>query len=218
MLLSKQAPNVVKENEYNEKNGIFVGQTNHAKDNNVDPNALERGWMFSKNIGNDFLIQGGSEKGLLFQECNSLLESFGFRKYTADDPLDIPRTINLELPKDIIKVPKINYRTTNYYEGRDSEYADWNKLSSRDSWGLFVHTFEVLVPPEKYGESNPEYYSLIDMAKGTLLHNSAYQMKRCSMFWLMIYEKESMKIQKQSIGQSAKMIMISMSVWTLYKA
>ena len=88
--------------------------------------------------------------------------SFGFRKYAADDPLDIPSTINLELPNDVIKVPKINYRTTNYYEGRDSEYADWNKLSSSDSWGLFVHTFEVLVPPEKYGESNPEYYSLIN--------------------------------------------------------
>ena len=161
MLLSKQAPNVVKENEYNGKNGIFVGQTNHAKDNNVGADVLEEDGYAFKNIGDDFLIQGGSEKGLLFG-VYSLLESFGFRKYAADDPLDIPSTINFELPNDIIKVPKINYRTTNYYEGRDSEYADWNKLSSRDSWGLFVHTFEVLVPPEKYGKSNPEYYSLID--------------------------------------------------------
>ena len=29
------------------------------------------------------------------------------------------------------------------------------------------------------------------------------------MFWLQIYEKESMKIQKQSTGQLAKMIMTS---------
>ena len=160
-LLSKQAPNVVEETEYNGKNGIFIGQSKYAKDNNLSTNMLEEDGYAFKNIGDDFLIHGGTEKGLLFG-VYSLLESFGFRKYAADDPLDIPTTINLELPNDIIKVPKINYRTTNYYEGRDLEYADWNKLSSSDSWGLFVHTFEVLVPPEKYGKSNPEYYSLIN--------------------------------------------------------
>ena len=161
LLLSKQAPNVVKENEYNGKNGIYIGKTKRAKNSNVITDALDEDGYAFRNIGDDFLIQGGSEKGLLFG-VYSLLESFGFRKYAADDPLDIPSTINFELPNDITKIPKINYRTTNYYEGRDSEYADWNKLSSRDSWGLFVHTFEVLVPPEKYGKSNPEYYSLID--------------------------------------------------------
>ena len=159
LLLSSQVPKIVNEADYVGKNGIFIGSTKYANDTN---NLEEDGFAF-KNIGNDFFIQGGSEKGLLFG-VYSLLESFGFRKYAADDPLDIPTTINLKLPNDIIKVPKINYRTTNYYEGRDSEYADWNKLSSSDSWGLFVHTFEVLVPPEKYGKSNPEYYSLIDGA------------------------------------------------------
>ena len=157
LLLSSQAPKIVNEADYVGKNGIFIGSTKYTNDTN---NLEEDGFAF-KNIGDDFFIQGGSEKGLLFG-VYSLLESFGFRKYAADDPLDIPTTINLKLPNDIIKVPKINYRTTNYYEGRDSEYADWNKLSSSDSWGLFVHTFEVLVPPEKYGKSNPEYYSLID--------------------------------------------------------
>ena len=161
LLLSKKAPKIINETDYVGKNGIFIGETKYANNKNIDTNNLEEDGFLFKNIGDDFFIQGGSEKGLLYG-MYSLLESFGFRKYAADDPLDIPSTINLELPNDVIKVPKINYRTTNYYEGRDSEYADWNKLSSRDSWGLFVHTFEVLVPPEKYGESNPEYYSLIN--------------------------------------------------------
>ena len=104
LLLSKQAPNVVKENEYNGKNGIFIGQTNHAKKNNVAADALEEDGYVFKNIGDDFLIQGGSEKGLLYG-VYSLLESFGFRKYSADDPLDLRDTINFELPNDIIKVP-----------------------------------------------------------------------------------------------------------------
>ena len=35
LLLSKQAPNVVKENEYNGKNGIYIGKTKRAKNSNV---------------------------------------------------------------------------------------------------------------------------------------------------------------------------------------
>ena len=31
-----------------------------------------------------------------------------------------------------------------------------------DSWGMFVHTFELLISPEKYGKTHPEYFSLID--------------------------------------------------------
>ena len=86
----------------------------------------------------------------------AVLESFGFKKYSADDPIKLPETTEFDLPKSSVKIPAINYRTTNYYDARDEEYASWNKLSSRDSWGLFVHTYEVLVPPEKYGKTNPE--------------------------------------------------------------
>ena len=121
LLLSSKAPKIVNETKYVGENGIFIGKTKYVNNNNIDTNTLEEDGFLFKNIGNDFLIQGGSEKGLLYG-VYSLLDSFGFRKYAADDPLDIPTTINLELPNDIIKVPKINYRTTNYYEGRDSCY------------------------------------------------------------------------------------------------
>jgi hypothetical protein len=68
----------------------------------------------------------------------------------------------IALPQNEVTIPYIKYRTTSYYDARNPEYARWHKHSSRDSWGLFVHTFEVLVPPEKYGKTHPEYYSLID--------------------------------------------------------
>ena len=109
LLLSKQAPNVVKENEYNGKNGIFIGQTKHAKKNNVAADTLEEDGYVFKNIGDDFLIQGGSEKGLIFG-IYSLLESFGFRKYAADDPLDIPSTINFKLPTNLILLVLIFFK------------------------------------------------------------------------------------------------------------
>jgi hypothetical protein len=58
--------------------------------------------------------------------------------------------------------PKIRYRTTSYSQMADQEYSDWHKLSSRDDWGLFVHTFNTLVPQQEYAQTHPEYYSLID--------------------------------------------------------
>ena len=160
-MISKQPPSIILESNYSGNNAIFLGETQYAKNNDVSSTKLFEDGYILENRGNNLLILGGTEKGLLYGVL-SLLESFGFKKYSADDPIKLPETTEFDLPKSSVKIPAINYRTTNYYDARDEEYASWNKLSSRDSWGLFVHTYEVLVPPEKYGKTNPEYYSLID--------------------------------------------------------
>ena len=114
-----------------------------------------------KLLDNNLILLGGKENGLI-NGVYSLLESFGYRKYSADEPVIIPKATSFNMPKEEMKVPKIKYRTTNYYDARNEEYSAWHKHSSRDSWGLFVHTFEVLIPPDKYGKTHPEYFSLID--------------------------------------------------------
>tara|TARA_B100000674_G_C37419482_1_gene724320 strand:- start:3 stop:485 length:483 start_codon:yes stop_codon:yes gene_type:complete len=89
-LLTKQPPKIIKEDDYVGGSGIFIGKTKYAIDNDTESlNLKEDGYSF-KNINNNFIIQGGSEKGLLFG-VYSLLESFGFRKYAADDPLVVPK-------------------------------------------------------------------------------------------------------------------------------
>ncbi|HEX3072089.1 MAG TPA: DUF4838 domain-containing protein, partial [Ignavibacteriales bacterium] len=43
------------------------------------------------------------------------------------------------------------------------EYCRWHKLTDsedRKTWGLFVHTFQTLLPPEKYFKEHPEYFAL----------------------------------------------------------
>ena len=152
---------VVQEDRYQGENAIYLGNTLMASSAQLDTNPLEEDGYQFHHLGNDFLITGGSEKGLLYG-VYSLLESFGFRKYSADDAVMLPTTASFTLPDNEVKIPVIKYRTTSYYDARDEAYASWHKLSSRDSWGLFVHTFEVLVPPEKYGKTHPEYFSLID--------------------------------------------------------
>ena len=152
---------VVTENEYQGKNAIYLGATDFSRAKGIDLEPLENnGYVFERHKDN-LVIAGGSEKGVLYG-VYSFLESVGFRKYSRDDEVKIPNGKEIDLPKNKVSIPVIKYRTTSYYDARDAEYASWHKHSSRDTWGLFVHTFEVLVPPEKYGKTHPEYFSLID--------------------------------------------------------
>ncbi|MEJ6557569.1 MAG: DUF4838 domain-containing protein, partial [Flavobacteriaceae bacterium] len=163
LFLSKiaQELNIVYEQEYVGRNAIYLGNTDFARAAGVSSLSMEdEAYVFKRN-GDNLLIGGGGEKGLL-NGVYSLLEFFGYRKYSANDFLMTPKAKHFSFPKDDLKVPLIKYRTTNYYDAKDKAYSGWHKLSSTDSWGLFVHTFEVLVPPEKYGKAHPEYYSLID--------------------------------------------------------
>ena len=152
---------IVNEQEYGGKNAIYLGNTDFARAAGVSSLRMEDEAYVFKRIGDNLIIGGGGEKGLLYGVF-SLLEFFGYRKYSANDSLTTPKAKHFSFPKDELKAPLIKYRTTNYYDAKDKAYNEWHKLSSTDSWGLFVHTFEVLVPPEKYGKTHPEYYSLID--------------------------------------------------------
>lgn len=156
-----KALKVVNEEEYRGENAIYIGNTDFAKFAGIETSLLgEDGYLFER-LDNNLVIAGGSENGLL-NGVYSLLEFFGFKKFSADDPLLLPDANSISLPKDELKVPLIKYRTTNYYDTRDTDYKSWHKLSSTDSWGMFVHTFELLITPEKYGKTHPEYFSLID--------------------------------------------------------
>ena len=159
--MSKIALPIVEEGEYNGKNAIYIGNTDYAKAMDIDFETLKEDGYIFKRFDKNLIIAGGSQNGVLYG-VYSLLESIGFRKYTSDDDVQIPEGNEITLAKDDVIVPYIKYRTTSYYDARNPEYASWHKLSSRDSWGLFVHTFQVLIPPEEYGKTHPEYFSLIN--------------------------------------------------------
>tara|TARA_A100001011_G_scaffold330588_1_gene356472 strand:- start:345 stop:2681 length:2337 start_codon:yes stop_codon:yes gene_type:complete len=163
LFLSKMSSQlqVINEQKYRGENAIYVGKTNYALRAELNPENLDEDGYLFKRLDNNLILLGGKENGLI-NGVYSLLESFGFRKYSSDDPVMIPQSTSFSMPKDEVKVPTIKYRTTNYYDARNQEYSAWHKHSSRDSWGLFVHTFEVLIPPDKYGKTHPEYFSLID--------------------------------------------------------
>jgi len=159
--LSKKSIPIVSEGESKVINGIYLGETDFAKARQINSSKIPEAGFIRKIEGDNFIIVGGAKRGLLFGIFD-LLEELGFRKYSPE-PADGPRD-NSPLPpkRDKLVEPKIKYRTTSYSQMADQEYSDWHKLSSRDDWGLFVHTFNTLVPQQEYARSHPEYYSLID--------------------------------------------------------
>lgn len=159
--IAKTTFSVVAENEYKDKAAIFVGNTEYAKLQQIDTASLKMDGYLLKPAADNFIIAGGSGKGIIYGAVG-LLEALGCKRYTSAYTY-VPATTQITLPKKEIRdVPVIGYRTTSYRDTREPAYTNWHKLSSRENWGLFVHTFDVLVPPAEYGKTHPEYFSLIN--------------------------------------------------------
>lgn len=150
-----------REGDYRDGSAFFIGQTRYAKVQDIPFEALKEDGFIYRPVERSLIIAGGMAKGTLFG-IYGLLELWGFRMYTSK-ALEVPNPNSISIPqKELIVVPQVKYRTTSYRDTRDPEYTDWQKLSSQRDWGLFVHTFNELISPEKYGKTHPEYFSLIN--------------------------------------------------------
>ncbi len=90
----------------------------------------------------------------------TFIESYlGCRLYSPTVRV-VPERTAVVLPEiNDRQVPAITFRMQNLH---DSSYTNWHKLNTNDDFGLFVHTFQTLVPPDKYFKSHPEYFSLVN--------------------------------------------------------
>ncbi|WP_257656988.1 DUF4838 domain-containing protein [Parapedobacter lycopersici] len=159
--ISGAAIQVVEESGFQGTHAIYLGQTDYAKTQGVNADQLADGGYSYKPVGNHIIIAGGAKKGLLYGVYD-LLEAVGFRMYSPDYTY-MPKDDAAAFPgAERVVAPKVTYRTTSYSRMGDQQLSDWHKVSSRDDWGLFVHTFNTLLSPEEYGKTHPEYFSLIN--------------------------------------------------------
>ncbi|PWB73057.1 DUF4838 domain-containing protein [candidate division GN15 bacterium] len=124
----------------------------------VVPELGSDGFMIWGDNGNLYLT-ANTEYG--FQNAvYTFLESYlGCRLYSPSVRV-VPARATIVLPAmSDRQVPAITFRMQNIH---DSTYTNWHKLNTNDDFGLFVHTFQTLVSAEKYFESHPEYFSLIN--------------------------------------------------------
>jgi hypothetical protein len=148
---------------------IVLGQNERLDEMNIgiNLNDLKQDGFLIKTDHKRLVIAGGNKKGTLYGVYTFLEKYLDCRLYSPTVKI-IPEQKQIELTEIIdLQVPVIEYRTISYKVSWDEEYVDWHKLSHdengrRPDWGLWVHTFNRLVPPETYFKEHPEYYSEID--------------------------------------------------------
>lgn len=122
--------------------------------------------------GPHLVIAGGGPRGTLYG-VYEFLEGLGCRWFTSD-VTRIPKLRTVPLPRAPIRQqPAFEYREPFFTEAFDRDWAARNRSNGHHaqldastggkiSYYPFVHSFYQLVPPEKYFDSHPEYFSLVD--------------------------------------------------------
>lgn len=147
---------------------IFIGENRYFKkiDFDFDKSILEDDGFQILTYKNHLIFLGGEEKGILYGVFSFLEDYLNCRKYTSTASI-IPKRNDFYIEDINVKYsPTIKYRSLYMPDNYFQSYSDWHKLkSNRDmdrDWGMGVHTFSRLVPPETYFELHPEYFSEIN--------------------------------------------------------
>lgn len=147
---------------------ITVGANDLADTAGLAIDALGRdGFAIRTQKSGAINIISATPRGALNGVYTLLDNYFGCRKYSAAVEV-IPSNPTLKIPSGVMdrQVPVITFRDAHYRGTNDKAYIDWHKLShdttgNKPDWGLWCHSFEVLVPPAQYLAAHPEYYSLV---------------------------------------------------------
>jgi len=131
----------------------------------------EEGYLL-RVIDDYLIIAGGQPRGDLYGVYGFLQDHLGCRWFTPQIS-KIPGIDRLEIPRlDERDSPAFEYREVMLFDCWDTHWIARNRLSTSSRYtdpalggtvrfvpGYFVHTFEKFLPPEKYFDEHPEYYS-----------------------------------------------------------
>ncbi|MCK5862529.1 MAG: DUF4838 domain-containing protein, partial [Candidatus Hydrogenedentes bacterium] len=153
---------------------IWVGNNQRLHDANIliDYDALgTEGYVIRTRTPHIF-IAGGEPRGTLYGVYGFLEDHLGCRWFTPEVSTIPKAKVLAVLPIDEVRKPVLEYREPFVYECFDGDWAARNRVNSSNArleahhggkvtYQGFVHTFDGLVPPEKYFDEHPEYFSLI---------------------------------------------------------
>lgn len=132
----------------------------------VNYNLLREDGFIIRTDSSRLIIAGGSEKGTLYGVYSFLEKYLGCRMYDPKVKI-VPKKKSITLPAiNEQQVPVIGFRDTHYRTTWNEEYTNWHKLDhapdgERTDWGMWVHTFNELVPPATYYDAHPEYFAMV---------------------------------------------------------
>ncbi len=126
-----------------------------------------------RTVGDDIVLAGGSPRATLYAVYSFLEDVVGCRWWTGTASR-MPWKPSLSVGKISIRFkPPLEYREPYWHVAFDHVWAARNKANGtraggdalrggRQVYEGFVHTFYGLIPPEKYFEAHPDWFSEID--------------------------------------------------------
>jgi hypothetical protein len=116
--------------------------------------------------GKQLIILGGNHKGCIYGVVDLLEHQMGCRIYAPGFEV-VPAMKSVQ----VNKLPRTDQPVNNYRNvyGRlsvsDSIYQDWQRTDVIDDMfakGYYVHTFNTLIPWQKYFKDHPDYFALMN--------------------------------------------------------
>jgi len=150
-------------------------------DSNFSTKGLGSDGIIIRTVGEDLILAGGRPRGTLYAVYTFLEEHIGCRWWSSKVST-IPVKPTLEIGQlNIRYVPPLEYRESFWFDAFDGDWAVRNKSNGnserldekrggKHTYEGFVHTFFPLIPPKKYFEDHPEWFSEID---GKRIHERA---------------------------------------------
>ncbi len=162
---------------------IILGNNSHLDKLNtaIDFGALGHEGYVIRTVGKHLVIAGGDKRGNVYGAYGLLEDHLGCRWF-APGVSRIPKQTQLVLGAiNERQVPVLEYREPFTFDCFDGDWCARNRVNSSSGRldaghggkikfgsGFFVHTFNRLVPPDKYFDKHPEYFSEV---KGKRLKN-----------------------------------------------
>lgn len=153
--------------------GCFISIGNTQLSENINIDQIENDGYILKVKDNNLIIKGANQSGTKNGIYDFLETKLGcmFLRNDYDYIPEFP-TIRLEKYDEVIN-PSIAWRKQFQYEALQNNWYDKLKLNGTKAkegfkegiyaqWGTWCHTQFQFVPPEKYFDSHPEYFALIN--------------------------------------------------------
>jgi hypothetical protein len=126
-----------------------------------------------RTLGDNLILMGDTGRGTLYAVYTFLEDYVGCRWWSSTASY-VPSKPTLKIDDiNFSYVPKLEYRESFWYDAFDGDWAVRNKCNGNSSrldekrggkhtYQGFVHTFYWLIPPDKYFEQHPEWFSEIE--------------------------------------------------------
>lgn len=113
--------------------------------------------------GGESLSLAGNNGAADLHAVYTLLEEHAGCIWFTGSEEHVPGAKKISIPSGKkIYEPAFSFRVAHFPDRDNRQFVNHNKMSTFSEWGLFVHTFQTLMPPDEYFGKHPEYYSLVN--------------------------------------------------------